>query len=175
MIDITKLTNKHLINYIIHHKIIDISELFYDESSTSIKSYITHGNSKTLGDLSESKVLAKLIELGCNVLIPFGDNYRYDLVIEQNNNFTRIQVKTGRLSDGSITFSTVSIHRKNKKYIRNGYKNEIDYFIIYCPELDKFYYIHVDDITERNSHVWRVFTPKNNQLKNIIPAKIYEF
>ena len=37
---------------------------------------------KQKGNIGEAKCLAKMIELGIPVAIPFGDNERYDLIIE---------------------------------------------------------------------------------------------
>ncbi len=53
-------------------------------------------NNKTIGELSEAIIIAKLIEVGYSVLTPFGDNRRYDLVIEDaDGQFWRVQCKTG--------------------------------------------------------------------------------
>ena len=53
-------------------------------------------NSKHVGDTSEAQVIAALLKMGKNVLLPFGDNQRYDVVIEEKGKFIRIQVKTAR-------------------------------------------------------------------------------
>src|SRR5260370_37668620 len=53
-------------------------------------------NNKTIGERSEAIIIAKFLEVGYGVLTPFGDNRRYDLVIEgADGNFYRIQCKTG--------------------------------------------------------------------------------
>ncbi|MFH1389812.1 MAG: group I intron-associated PD-(D/E)XK endonuclease [Candidatus Margulisiibacteriota bacterium] len=61
------------------------------------------GITKDKGNLAEIKVAAFLIEKGFKVLVPWGENNRYDLVAEKENKFLRIQVKyvspkKGRLS-----------------------------------------------------------------------------
>jgi hypothetical protein len=40
--------------------------------------------------------MAALLRRGKKVLMPFSDNCRYDIVVEENGSFTRIQCKTGR-------------------------------------------------------------------------------
>ena len=40
--------------------------------------------SKQKGNIGEAKCLAKMVELGVPVCLPFGDNERYDMVIERN-------------------------------------------------------------------------------------------
>ena len=53
-------------------------------------------NNKTKGERSEAIIIAKLLEVGYGVLTPFGDNRRYDLVIEDaDGKFWRVQCKTG--------------------------------------------------------------------------------
>lgn len=39
-------------------------------------------NSKSIGERSEAMALAHFLQLGWVVLLPFGDNQRYDLVID---------------------------------------------------------------------------------------------
>ena len=39
-------------------------------------------NSKSVGDITQSQVMAALLKHGKNVLMPFGDNCRYDLVVD---------------------------------------------------------------------------------------------
>lgn len=94
---------------------------------------------KTIGERSEACILAALLKAGKTVLIPFGDNQRYDLVIEEDNNFTRVQCKTGRLKNGSVGFPVTS--RAGGIGTRKSYDGEIDVFGVYCPELDKVYIV----------------------------------
>jgi len=42
---------------------------------------------KTKGSIAEMKVVAHLLEEGWNVLFPVGENTRYDVVAEKNNQF----------------------------------------------------------------------------------------
>lgn len=100
-------------------------------------------NTKRIGEISEAKVLASLLSAGYVVLQPYGDNQRYDLVIEETGSFKRVQVKTARLTEfNSITFSTRSIS-SNGKTVSN-YRGQIEFFGIYCPEIDKCYLVPID-------------------------------
>ena len=68
-------------------------------------------NHKAIGEQSEAIIMAKLLEVGYSVLMPFGDNRRYDLVIEDaDEKFWRVQCKTGWVeNDGAyIAFKTAS-------------------------------------------------------------------
>lgn len=58
-------------------------------------------NPSAIGDLAEAAVLHALVRAGRNVLQPFGNRLRYDLVVhEADGTFSRIQVKTGQLIKG---------------------------------------------------------------------------
>ncbi len=58
-----------------------------------------------------------LRELGYELLVPFGENTRYDLVFFDGSRFARVQCKTGRLRDGAVIFRTSSsyAHHPNPK------------------------------------------------------------
>ena len=45
---------------------------------------------KQKGDIGEAKCLAKMIELGIPVSLPFGDNQRYDMIIDVNGELKKI-------------------------------------------------------------------------------------
>ena len=49
---------------------------------------------KRIGNIGEAKAISWLVEHGISVSIPFGDNERYDLVIDNNGSLERVQVKT---------------------------------------------------------------------------------
>ena len=52
-------------------------------------------NHKAIGELSQAYIIARLIEIGYNVLVPYGDNLRYDLIIEDSEGkLQRVQCKT---------------------------------------------------------------------------------
>lgn len=126
-------------------------------------------NTKTIGDISEIKVIAKLVESEYPVLIPFGDNQRYDLVYEEcPGNFLRAQVKTGRLKDGAITFRNFSVTSAGKQ----DYKGQIEIFAVYCPETDGVYLVPINDCGTSSTNL-RVDLPKNNHSK-IKWAKDYQ-
>ena len=61
--------------------------------------YPSYMNSKDVGEISEGMVLAALLRARKIVLRPFGDNQRYDLVVDEDGTFVRIQCKTARLKD----------------------------------------------------------------------------
>src|SRR5260370_8728155 len=65
---------------------------------------------KAIGERSQAHIIARLLDVGSNVLTPYGDNTRYDLGIEDpDGNFYRIQCKTDSLDNNEtlINFATV--------------------------------------------------------------------
>lgn len=89
---------------------------------------------KQIGTIGEQVVVAEFLKNNINVLLPIGDNLPYDMLIEINGNFKKIQVKTTEyVKDGKMKFSTnkSNPHTKvNKKYT----VAEIDLFAFYCIE-----------------------------------------
>jgi hypothetical protein len=71
------------------------------------------------------------------------------LVIEQNGTFIRIQCKTGKLNKNksSITFRATSVYSHAKgKYVIKHYKDDVEFFGVYAPEIDSCYLIPVDKV-----------------------------
>lgn len=129
-------------------------------------------NSKKIGDITTATILSHLLQKGYFVLLPFGDSLRYDLVVEKDNKFERIQCKTGRLKDGFIVFSTASL-TWYPTYNRKNYVGQIDYFGVYCPQNGKCYLIPVDQVGQTRANL-RVEPTKNSQNKNIRWATEFE-
>ena len=89
------------------------------------------------GNISESVVLSHYLRAGFVVSVPFGVGAPYDLVIDTGTVLIRVQVKTGRLRNGVVEFETRRTRGRTK---RSGYKiNEVDYFVVYCPQLGTVY------------------------------------
>lgn len=112
---------------------------------------------KTVGDVTQAMVLARLVEAGHEVLLPFGENVRYDLVIDHGDRFTRVQCKTGRLMQGAVVFNTCSVNlhhpaaRRGDRPYRRGYRGEADVFGVYCPGTKSVYLVAVDDVGTREA------------------------
>jgi hypothetical protein len=130
-------------------------------------------NSKAVGDATMSKVLAALVSRGKSVLIPFGDNARYDLVVEEDGRFTRIQCKTGKVKRGAVVFAVASsqYHRGGK---RRNYHGQADAFGVFCLDNEKTYIIPIDDLPLVREAKLRLTAPGNSQVKGIRWAAQYE-
>jgi hypothetical protein len=135
-------------------------------------------NPKVIGDHSQAMVLARLVQAYPQVLVPFGENCRYDLVIAEGDRFIRVQCKTGRLRKGAIKFNACSYsyhHPSNRgtRNYRHDYRNQADLFGVYCPELDKVYLVPVNEVGTGAASL-RVDPTRNNQSRKIRWAAEYE-
>lgn len=106
-------------------------------------------DTNAIGDISESAIVTRFLQLGYVVLTPFGGNQRYDLIIEDSEEkLWRIQCKTARLEyeDTVIAFDTANHNVTGKKRDWRHYRGQCDYFAVYCEKLDRVYLIAVDEV-----------------------------
>lgn len=129
-------------------------------------------DTKRIGDISEMQVAAAFSRRGYFVCRPFGENQRYDLIIDDGEQLSRVQVKTGRLRNGVILYGAVSTHghrgRPSKPYI-----GQIELLAVYCPDTEKVYVVPESHLT-RSLGSLRIAPPKNNMSKTIRWASDYE-
>lgn len=88
-------------------------------------------NTKKVGIVTEIETMLAFVRLGYPVLIPYGDNERYDYAVEVNGKFVRIQAKHSiTTNDGeTFEFDCRGTFYKNGEWAHNQYtENEIDYF-----------------------------------------------
>jgi hypothetical protein len=125
-----------------------------------------------VGNRTEARVLAALLESYDTILLPYGGNCRYDMAIETPEGLKRIQCKTGRYKSGVIAFKTASSTRHHRNGSRRPYYGEADFFGVYCPELKTTYLVPVDVCGAQNAYL-RVDIPKNGQAKGVRLAADY--
>ena len=95
-------------------------------------------NPSQVGQITELKCQTYLIEKGWNILIPIGNYQKYDLVIEKNGKFYRIQCKHAAEQETGFLVRTKYDKRVNGKVIKETYtKEDIDYFM--TEHKGKFY------------------------------------
>jgi hypothetical protein len=130
---------------------------------------------KAIGDRTTLAVMLGLQAVGYGVLVPFGENTRYDLVIEEGDTLARVQCKTGRLRNGAVVFRPCSTygHHPNPREVRRDYIGQVDYFAVHCPETAGVYLIPIAELPNRNSAALRVAPPRNSQQRRIRLADKY--
>jgi hypothetical protein len=128
-------------------------------------------NPKAVGERSEGIVLGELIRLGCPVSLPFGNNQRYDLIVDEQGVLVRVQVKTAHWHEGSIMFKTSSVNGFTGKH--RTYEGQADVFMSYSPHTDKVYRVPVSECGPSAVSL-RVDPVSINRAKGIRWAKDYE-
>jgi len=134
--------------------------------------------SKNIGNITEVECFLACMKAGLQISIPYGEDSRYDFVIDYHNKLYRIQCKhCSEVLDESeevvaIKFKTVrqsgscARHRKRTKYS----KDEIDYFATYYN--NKCYMVPVEQCSVLK--ILRIIPPKNNQIKGVSFLKDFE-
>src|SRR5262249_39360129 len=90
-----------------------------------------------VGLRTEAAILAELVRRGYHVLLPFGTNQRYDLVLELDGEFVRAQCKKGRLRNGVVRFPARSTRTNSRGVYFRGYSGEVEMFLVHCPETNQ--------------------------------------
>ena len=118
-------------------------------------------NPSQVGDITELKCQVFLIEQGWNVLIPIGNHQKYDLVIEKNGKFYKIQVKHAMaIEEVGFLVRTKYEVRENGGVRKKTYSAEdVDYFMTEFN--NKFYMFPVFGTTE--TKFWTVATKLSTQ------------
>jgi hypothetical protein len=122
-------------------------------------------NTKAIGEISEAVVLAEFLKAGIPVLLPFGDNQRYDMVVEAGGRFLSVQCKTASLcgwrgDDSSLRFKARSGGFGPGDSVTSRsqpYRGEVDLFAAYSPNTRQVYVLAVDEVPETD--VWLRLAP----------------
>lgn len=130
---------------------------------------------KAVGDRTTLAVMLALMTLGHNVAVPFGENTRYDLIVESEGKLQRVQCKTGRLRNGVVVFRTASsyAHHPNPKPRQRHYRGQVDAFAVYCPETCGVYLIPIDSLPADAASL-RIAPTRNGQRKLVRDGAAHE-
>lgn len=112
-------------------------------------------NKKGIGELTEASILPRLLARGWSVSIPFGNNQRYDFIVDDGSRLHRVQCKTAWTADGSVVFSACSKNGFTGK--RKNYHGQVECFLVYHPPTGKLYAVPVG--ATRNTDVFLRVAP----------------
>ena len=129
---------------------------------------------KAVGDRSTLATMVALERCGYALYLPFGENTRTDLVIDDGLSLARVQCKTGRLREGAIRFAVSSSYAHHRRPTRRrDYRGEIDFFAIFCPEAGGVYLLPIADVENRTACALRVTEARNGQVQRTRAADQY--
>ncbi len=112
---------------------------------------------KERGEWAELCFMARAVERGMAVSRPYGDSTRYDVGVEHEGRFSRVQVKsTTFCRNGSYTVNLVG--PKRERYPRG----KVDFFAVYLVAIDLWYILPFDVV-------------EGNLSLNLTPSKGHKF
>ena len=114
---------------------------------------------KRLGQLGETAFLHRATELRLIVSQPFGDNERYDFIVDNDYRLMRIQVKTtASLRHGNAyevhTGRRLSPSGRTSSPIVPYLKSEVDFIVVYLEPEKTWYIIPVTALAGRTTLVF---------------------
>lgn len=127
-------------------------------------------DTSSIGNKTEAMVLAALVQVGYEPLIPFGGGHPYDIALDDGGKLTRIQCKTGRLLKEGVVYFPTAIWCRNLSY--RSYRGDVDFFGVYCADTGQVYLVPIADVPERGASL-RVVPPRNGQTRGVRWAKDY--
>lgn len=125
---------------------------------------------KTKGAIAEFYVCADLMKQGWRVLLPYGENNRYDVVAEKEGRFVRIQVKYTTPKNGKMY---VNCQSSNNWSVESYTSAQIDVIAAFNPRDHHVYYVPVGEICKTSMSL-RLDPPKNGQKKKVRYAKNFD-
>ena len=135
-------------------------------------------NPSIIGLTTELKCQLYLIEQGFNVLIPMGNHQKYDIVVEKNGKFTRIQVKHATEKDDGKSFIVKTRYdvrdiSKSQRVRKESYtKEDCDYFM---TELNNIFYIFpVFGTTETRFWLSKTISKTQKKAEDYIAEKVLQ-
>lgn len=123
---------------------------------------------KQKGNFTELRCIAACIENGCTVSIPYGENCKYDFIIDIEGLLVKVQAKTASLKATTIPaieFYCKCNHRNATGITYTTYTPEdIDYFATFWK--DKAYLIPASECSTKKS--LRLEKPEDYKPQNAI-------
>lgn len=135
------------------------------------RDYLVRMKTATRGNAGEAAILNALVELGLDVLVPFGDGHPFDLAVHLTGNvFLRVQCKTGWREGGCMLFNPLATdHGRGPQ----PYFGLADIFGVYFPPTRSVYLVPLDAVARTEGRL-RLEPTRNNQRRRIRYAADYE-
>ena len=127
------------------------------------------------GAIAETAVVHAAAKLGIDVYRPVMDGTRCDFVLDIDGRLLRVQCKWANRVGDVIAVRCYSSRRSASGFVKRPYTpSEVDALVAYCPELDRCYYLPLENFPGRVQIQLRLARAKNNQRSGIHWAEDYE-
>ena len=107
-------------------------------------------NSKRRGEWAELKFMARAAELGFTLSKPWGESARYDVALEYEGNFLRVQVKSTEYKVGNSYICNVRPESDLHPYTTE----QIDFLAAYVIPADVWYIVPARIATRLKGNIW---------------------
>ncbi len=132
-------------------------------------------DTKLKGDIAEQAVILYALQQGWGVLKPIGDRLPYDLVLDVEGAFVKIQVKSAWFDDKKKNYVVDTRRTKTNRRTmkRSNYEEtDFDFAVIYIQENQTFYVFPVAEFINYGSEIHLVEAekrqrkPKSSRFRN---------
>lgn len=123
-------------------------------------------DTKLKGDIAEQAVILYALKQGWGVLRPIGDRLPYDLVLDINGKFIRIQVKSAWFDESRQNYVVDNRRTKTNRRVmlREKYqKDDFNFAVIYIEETNVFYVIPIEVFISYSSEIHLVESEKRQR------------
>ena len=124
----------------------------------------------TKGLIGEIEFTLHYLNKGYQVLKPTDPNSAYDLVLEKDGIFTRVQIKYLTPIHNILRLELIRPMRKTASYR----ERQVDAFGIFEPTHKKFYLVPINKIKTKTNFWLRISKPNNGQKIGVHLAKEFE-
>jgi len=123
-------------------------------------------DTKLKADIAESAVKTELLRKGFSVLQPVGDRLPYDLALDLNGGFLRLQVKSAWFDKRAECYVVDARRTKTnrRRMLRKRYcANDFDFAIIYLADINVFYVMPVEVFSAYRSTITIIESEKRQR------------
>jgi PD-(D/E)XK endonuclease len=138
-------------------------------------------NTKQVGDTSQAMVVAAFVSNGTKVSLPYSENTRYDMIVDDGARLARVQVKTACLGENGavLCFRVCSQHGHrlpDGHWDRSRhYEGQIDLFAVYSPATMAVYLVPIDKVNSRSMMYLRITASAHANGKKINYADDFKY
>jgi PD-(D/E)XK endonuclease len=128
------------------------------------------------GAIAELAVALEAARLGIEVYRPMQEGGRYDMIFNLHSRLVRVQCKWANRQDDVLIVRCYSCRRAREGMRKRPYTpDEIDAIAAYSMDLDRCYFLPLDEIYRKTGIQLRLAPAANNQRLKVNWAADYEF